>query len=71
VDGDLTKKFYEEAMADMANEDFTQKDYQGEYRDELNEAIKAQYGESAYLGENGQVHYQKDGEDATITLTNE
>lgn len=71
VDGDISEKYYQEMMNNLEGEDLDSKDYQGEYRDELEDAIKAQYGSTAKLGENGKVTYQKDGEDVEITLSEE
>jgi hypothetical protein len=32
ADGDLSKKYYQEMMTNLENEDFTEKNYNGEYK---------------------------------------
>ena len=75
VDGDIVKTFYNEMYDKVANEDFVGwdiNDYDGEYRDEMLNALRKKHGDSVRLGEDGEVHFRgEDGSDKTATYTNE
>lgn len=74
VDGDIAGEYYDEMYSKLEGQDFTGKDlndYDGEYKDELVAAVKQQYGDTAKLGEDGTVSYEKDGETVEVELDND
>jgi hypothetical protein len=72
VDGDFTEEAFNQKMKELEGKSFEKlKDLDADTKNELEKAIKEQYGETATIDKHGKVTYQKDGEDATVTLSPE
>lgn len=69
VDGDLSKQYYDEKMSEMENLTTDDSDSGLDSNEEVKAAIKETYGEGAKIDNYGNVTYQKDGQNAEITLT--
>lgn len=69
VDGDIAQEFYKE-QEKMLNEKYSDdKDFFESA--EVQEAVRKKYGASATVDKNGNITYQKDGEQVTTKLTRE
>jgi hypothetical protein len=57
---------------DLAHEANSEGQYEGEYKDELEKAVKQKYGQEAKIGNDGKITFRgSDGQDQTVTLTSE
>lgn len=77
VDGEVSETYYKEMMNKLKNEDLAHEagsegQYSGEYKEELEAAVKQKYGPEAKIGNDGKVTFRgADGQDQTVTLTSE
>ena len=77
VDGEVSKSLYDQKMKELEGANFENiKNLDDNSKKQLDDAIKAQYGETATIDDKGVVTYQVEGEngqleDATVTLTPE
>ena len=69
VDGDIAQEFYKE-QEKMLNEKYSD-DKSFFESTEVKEAVRKKYGASATVDKNGNITYQKDGEQVTTKLTRE
>ena len=66
VDGEMSQKFYETKIKEL--EGYTDTKHIND-SEEVRNAIKAQYGETATIDDSGKVTYMKDGKSDSVTLT--
>lgn len=65
VDGDLSKQYYDEKMNELENASGKEL----AKNEDVIAAVKETYGDGATIDKKGNVTYQKDGENKTVTLT--